>query len=75
MPSRLVDDPKQWRDRATDMRGLLDAVTDLDIKSKVLRLADDYDTLAERAEDRAGGATVQNKAVAPVFTAGSFEPR
>jgi hypothetical protein len=55
MPSRLVDDPKHWRDRATDMRALLDAITDLDIKSKVLRLADDYVTLAERAEDRAGG--------------------
>jgi hypothetical protein len=55
MPSRLVDDPKHWRDRATDMRSLLDAITDLDIKSKVLRLADDYDTLAERAEDRVGG--------------------
>ena len=55
MPSRLVDDPEHWRDRATEMRDLLDAITDLDMKSKVLRLADDYDTLAERAEDRAGG--------------------
>ena len=34
---------------------ILDAITDLDMKSKVLRLADDYDTLAERADDRAGG--------------------
>ena len=55
MPLRLIDDPKHWRDRATDMRALLDAITDLVMKSKVLRLADDYDTLADRAEDRAGG--------------------
>jgi predicted dienelactone hydrolase len=52
MPSRLVDDPKHWRDRATGMRALLDAITDLDTKSRALRLADDYDTLADRAEDR-----------------------
>jgi hypothetical protein len=65
MPSRLVDDPKHWRDRATEMRGLLDAITDFDMKSKALELADDYDTLAGRAEDRAGGATVRNKGVAP----------
>jgi hypothetical protein len=37
------------------MRDLLDAITDLDMKSKVLRFADDYDMLAERAADRAGG--------------------
>jgi len=43
MPSRLIDDPKHWRDRATDMRALLDAITDLVMKTKILRLADDYD--------------------------------
>ena len=42
-------------DRSTDMRALLDAITDLLMKTKILRLADDYDTLADRAEGRAGG--------------------
>jgi predicted dienelactone hydrolase len=57
MPSPLVDDPKHWRNRATDMRALLDAITDLDTKSKVLRLADDYETLADRAEERTRAST------------------
>lgn len=63
MPSRLIDDPKHWRDRATDMRALLDAITDLVIATKIRRLADDYDTLADRAEDRAAEClTVRRKA-------------
>jgi hypothetical protein len=36
---------------ATGMRALLDAITDLDMKSKALRLADDYETLADRAKN------------------------
>jgi len=50
---RSVDDPKHWRDRAKEMRALLDALTDYKIKEAIIRLADDYDKLADRAEERA----------------------
>jgi hypothetical protein len=55
MPSRLVDDPQHWRDRAAAMRALLDPLTDHQIKEVILRLAGDYDKLAVRAAERAGG--------------------
>ena len=55
MPFRSVDDTKQWHDRAADMRALLDPLTDGGIKAAILRLADDYDKLADRAEERVDG--------------------
>ena len=50
MPFR---DPGHWRERAAQMRALATQSNDLDAMSIMLRLADDYDKLADRAEKRA----------------------
>jgi hypothetical protein len=44
---------KHWRDRAAEMRVLSDEMKDVEVRSLILRLANDYDKLADRAEDRA----------------------
>jgi hypothetical protein len=41
-----------WRS-AAEMRALSDEMKDVEVRSLILRLANDYDKLADRAEDRA----------------------
>jgi hypothetical protein len=48
-----IYDAKYWRDRAAEMRALSDEMKDVEVGSLILRLANDYDKLADRAEDRA----------------------
>jgi len=55
MPVGLIHDPEHWRSRARDMRRLADGITDLVTKSTMLRIADDYDRVAQRAEGREVG--------------------
>jgi hypothetical protein len=52
MPARYVSDPKHWRDRAAQMRALSDWMKDDETKATVLKLADEYDRLAERRDTR-----------------------
>jgi hypothetical protein len=47
-----INDPKHWRDRATEMRASADETKDADTRKIMLRLASDYDQLAEWAEIR-----------------------
>jgi hypothetical protein len=47
MPNNLTD-PKHWRDRAALMRALSETTVDAEAKAIMLRLAADYDKLADR---------------------------
>jgi hypothetical protein len=47
-----INDAKHWRDRAAEMR-VLSCGMNAESQSMMLRLANDYDKLADRAEDRA----------------------
>jgi hypothetical protein len=58
MPQSNVHHPKHWRERAAAMRALAATMKDAETISIMLRLADDYDQLAERAATRADGRCV-----------------
>jgi hypothetical protein len=55
MPASFINDPKHWRDRAAEMRSLAAQTADGDSKRAMVRIAEDYDTLAQRAEERSAG--------------------
>jgi hypothetical protein len=61
MPSRFVNDPEHWMQRAVQMRALVDDAKDTEAKEMMLRIATDYERLAERARDRARAATVTSE--------------
>ena len=48
-----LNDSKHWRERAAEMRVLSDGMNDQEAQRLMLKLANDYDKLADRAEDRA----------------------
>ena len=50
-----VNDSKHWRDRAAEMRVLSEHMKDVETQVIMLRLADDYDELADRADIRSNG--------------------
>ena len=50
-----VNDVSHWRDRAAEMRVLATTTKDIEAQAVMVRLADVYDTLADRAELRAHG--------------------
>jgi hypothetical protein len=56
VPATHVNDSRHWRDRAAEMRSLADWMKEVDAAAMMLRLADDYDLLADRADQRANGA-------------------
>jgi hypothetical protein len=53
VPASIVNDPKHWRMRAEEARALADKMSDQLSKEMMLGIAEDYDRLAERAEERA----------------------
>jgi hypothetical protein len=50
-----VNDSQHWRDRADEMRALTATMQDKQAVATMLRLADDCDKLAERADIRSNG--------------------
>src|SRR5262249_16167970 len=59
LPATHINDARHWRDRAAEMRALADWMKDVDAAAMMLRLADDYDHLADRANKHANGERPQ----------------
>ena len=55
MPAKTTDDPHHWLERAAQMRALSAHIEDSEARKIMLRLADDYEKLADRAAERARG--------------------
>ena len=51
-PATFINDPDHWQARADYMRAVAGIVDELQTKSRMLRIAADYDQLASRAEER-----------------------
>jgi hypothetical protein len=56
MPASFINDPEYWRDRAKEKRMLAEGMKDQLSKEKILRIARDYERLAQRAEERSKGS-------------------
>jgi aryl-alcohol dehydrogenase-like predicted oxidoreductase len=69
MSVRLLNDARHWRDRAAQIRALSDWMSDAQRRARILKLANDYDKLAEQA--REGG--VSPAQVAPNWLVYQFE--
>jgi hypothetical protein len=52
MSPRAIDDAKHWYDRAAEMRVLAEEMKNREAHDTMLRLADDYDKLGDRATER-----------------------
>jgi phosphatidylethanolamine-binding protein (PEBP) family uncharacterized protein len=55
-----ISDPKYWRHRAEETRTLANALTDPDAKSKILKIAEDYEKLAKQRLRHLSSATIRN---------------
>lgn len=50
-PSSLSNDPRLWIDRASELRALAGDMPDKEIMTILLKLANDFDLLAERIRE------------------------
>jgi hypothetical protein len=51
----LINDAKHWRERAEETRTMAERMSDPDAKQAMLRIAEEYEKVAKRAEARTIG--------------------
>jgi hypothetical protein len=56
MSAFILDDPEHWRHRAEEARHISDKLDDPIAKAAMLRIAKDYEQIADQAQKRAPGA-------------------
>jgi hypothetical protein len=56
----FLNDPRHWRERAEEARSRADQIAEPQSKNAMLRIAHDYEVLAERAEARASGHSLKS---------------
>jgi hypothetical protein len=56
VPAHFINDPQHWHKRAEEARTIAASMNDPQSKEAMLRIAKDYERLAERAEKRATGS-------------------
>ena len=56
VPTSFINDPEHWRQRAEEIRTLADDMKDEISKQMMLRIAQDYERLAARAQQRLKGS-------------------
>jgi hypothetical protein len=61
MPEHPINDPEHWLKRAKEARALAEQMGDPEGKRMMRRVADDYERLAQRAQERAAGRLPQSK--------------
>jgi hypothetical protein len=54
MPAPFINDPEHWRECAKKASDIAEKMDDPELKAAMLRVVYDYETLAIRAEARAG---------------------
>jgi hypothetical protein len=52
LKNALLNDPERWRQRAEQARAIADGIADPEAKRTMLGIAQGYERLAQRAEDR-----------------------
>jgi CRP-like cAMP-binding protein len=60
--SKFWDDPAHWRNRAEEMRTLVEGATTPKARKRMLKMAEEYEKLARRAEERAANRPSRNDA-------------
>jgi hypothetical protein len=53
MPTHILDDPDHWHGRAKEARALAEQMSDPAARAAMLRIAGDYERIAQHAEQRA----------------------
>jgi hypothetical protein len=57
MANSFINDPAHWRHRAEEMRTLAEGMSSNETRQIMMRIAADYERLAERAEQRGKGTS------------------